>query len=70
MHETQYVVVVLNTLPGRAISLSMKASSAVNAALFSVAMLALNDVELAKKLSAFRAQQTEKVLSKTLPDLP
>ena len=33
MHETQYVVVVLNTLPGRAISLSMKASSAVNAAL-------------------------------------
>lgn len=31
-----------------------------NAALFSVAMLALNDVELAKKLSAFRAQQDRK----------
>ena len=45
-------------------------AGATNAALFSVAMLALNDVELAKKLSAFRAQQTEKVLSKTLPDLP
>ena len=45
-------------------------AGAVNAALFSVAMLALNDSELAKKLSAFRANQSEKVLSKTLPDLP
>ena len=43
---------------------------AINAALFSVAMLALSDADLAKKLSAFRAEQTEKVLSKTLPDLP
>ena len=45
-------------------------AGAVNAALFTVAMLALNDAELAKKLSDFRTSQTEKVLSKTLPDLP
>lgn len=45
-------------------------AGAVNAALFSVAMLALSDPELAKKLSQFRADQTEKVLSKTLSDLP
>ena len=45
-------------------------AGATNAALFSVAMLALNDAKLAKKLSEFRAQQTEKVLSKTLPDMP
>lgn len=45
-------------------------AGAVNAALFSVAMLALSDADLAKKLSAFRAAQTEKVLSKTLPDMP
>ncbi len=45
-------------------------AGAVNAALFTVAMLALNDAELAKKLSAFRLSQTEKVLAKKLPDLP
>ena len=45
-------------------------AGAVNAALFTVAMLALNDADLAKKLSEFRANQTEKVLAKTLPDLP
>ena len=45
-------------------------AGAVNAALFSVAMLALSDADLAQKLSAFRAEQTEKVLAKTLPDLP
>jgi 5-(carboxyamino)imidazole ribonucleotide mutase len=45
-------------------------AGAVNAALFSVAMLALSDAELARKLSDFRAGQTEKVLSKTLPDMP
>ena len=41
-------------------------AGAVNAALFTVAMLALNDAELAQKLSAFRLSQTEKVLAKTL----
>ncbi len=41
-------------------------AGAVNAALFSIAMLALNDAELAQKLSAFRLSQTEKVLAKTL----
>jgi len=35
-----------------------------------VAMLALSDAGLAKKLSEFRAEQTDKVLSKSLPDLP
>ena len=34
--------------------------------LFTVALLALNDAELAQKLSAFRLSQTEKVLAKTL----
>ena len=45
-------------------------AGAVNAALFAVAMLALNDPDLAKKLADFRTNQSEKVLSKTLPDLP
>lgn len=45
-------------------------AGAINAALFSVAMLALNDAELAKKLSEFRISQSEKVLAKTLPDMP
>lgn len=45
-------------------------AGAVNAALFAVAMLALSDAELAKKLVDFRTNQSEKVLSKTLPDLP
>lgn len=44
-------------------------AGAVNAALFAVAMLALGDAGLAAQLSAFRARQTEKVLTKTLPDL-
>ena len=42
-------------------------AGATNAALFAVAMLALSDAELAKKLTEFRARQTEKVLAKTLP---
>jgi phosphoribosylcarboxyaminoimidazole (NCAIR) mutase len=33
-------------------------------------MLALGDAELADKLRDFRAQQTAKVLAKTLPGLP
>ena len=45
-------------------------AGATNAALFSVAMLALDDAELARRLSEFRAQQTAKILAKTLPDLP
>ncbi len=45
-------------------------AGAVNAALFAVAMLALNDAGLAQQLSAFRANQREKVLAKTLSDLP
>ena len=45
-------------------------AGAINAALFSVAMLALSDPDLAAKLREFRADQCEKVLAKTLPDLP
>jgi 5-(carboxyamino)imidazole ribonucleotide mutase len=45
-------------------------AGATNAALFAVAMLALSDPGMAEKLSAFRRRQTEKVLAKTLPDLP
>ena len=45
-------------------------AGATNAALFSAAMLALSDAAIANKLNDFRKQQTEKVLSKTLPDLP
>ena len=45
-------------------------AGAANAALFAVAMLALSDPELAKKLADFRTNQSEKVLAKTLPDLP
>ncbi|MDR2506558.1 MAG: 5-(carboxyamino)imidazole ribonucleotide mutase [Candidatus Accumulibacter sp.] len=45
-------------------------AGAVNAALFSVAILALDDFGLADKLAAFRARQTEKVLAKTLPGHP
>jgi len=44
-------------------------AGAANAALFAVSMLALSDPELARKLSGFRANQTEKVLAKTLPEL-
>lgn len=44
-------------------------AGATNAALFAISMLALNDREIAGKLSAFRVKQTEKVLAKTLPDL-
>ena len=43
-------------------------AGATNAALFAVAMLALSDKELAKKLADFRVRQTEKVLAKTLPE--
>jgi 5-(carboxyamino)imidazole ribonucleotide mutase len=45
-------------------------AGATNAALFSVALLALDDADLARKLSDFRARQTAGVLAKTLPDLP
>jgi len=45
-------------------------AGATNAALFAVSMLALNDSGLAQKLVDFRAEQTRKILSKTLPDLP
>ena len=44
-------------------------AGATNAALFAVSMLALTDRDLAKKLTDFRVSQTEKVLSKTLPEV-
>jgi len=44
-------------------------AGAANAALFAVAMLALGDAALAKKLAAFRAQQAESVKNAKLPEL-
>jgi 5-(carboxyamino)imidazole ribonucleotide mutase len=45
-------------------------AGATNAALFAVAILALGDTALAAKLDEFRRGLTEKVLAKTLTDLP
>ena len=45
-------------------------AGALNAALFAVSVLALEDAEVATLLANFRQRQTEKVLAKTLPDLP
>jgi 5-(carboxyamino)imidazole ribonucleotide mutase len=45
-------------------------AGAVNAALYAVALLALHDPELARKLEAFRAAQTERALSMELPPAP
>ena len=44
-------------------------AGATNAALFAVAMLALNDAALAAKLKAFRAKQTEAVKQAKLPEI-
>lgn len=43
------------------------AAGAANAALFAVAMLAVNDAALKAKLDAFRARQTEAARAMTLP---
>ena len=42
-------------------------AGAINAALFAVSMLTLNDPELAKKLDRFREEQRDTVLALTLP---
>ena len=42
-------------------------AGAANAALFAVAMLALNDAKLARKLGEFRVKQSAAVRAKTLP---
>ncbi len=44
-------------------------AGAANAALFAVAMLATCDEDLAERLAAFRAAQTESVLSMQLPEV-
>ena len=44
-------------------------AGAANAGLFAVAMLALNDADLAQRLQAFRKQQAEKIKATTLPAL-
>ncbi len=43
-------------------------AGAANAALFAVAMLALSDVNIARKLEEFRERQTKAVMSAKLPD--
>ncbi len=47
-------------------TLAIGKPGATNAALLAVAILALNDTGLHKKLEAYRAAQTEKILSETL----
>ncbi|MBR4878033.1 MAG: AIR carboxylase family protein, partial [Rhodocyclaceae bacterium] len=42
-------------------------AGAANAALFAVAMLAVGDDELARKLAEFRRAQADKVRAMTLP---
>lgn len=44
-------------------------AGAANAALMAIAILAGTDAELNKKLAAFRATQTERMLNATLPEL-
>ena len=44
-------------------------AGAANAGLFAVAMLALSDAALAKKLAAFRAKQAAAVQAVKLPEL-
>ncbi len=44
-------------------------AGAANAGLFAVAMLALNDAALAKRLQTFRKQQADKVKATSLPAL-
>jgi 5-(carboxyamino)imidazole ribonucleotide mutase len=45
-------------------------AGAANAALFAIAMLALDDAALAKKLADYRAKQAASVMKATLPALP
>jgi 5-(carboxyamino)imidazole ribonucleotide mutase len=44
-------------------------AGAANAGLFVVAMLALNDQELARKLANYRKKQAEQIAATTLPAL-
>jgi 5-(carboxyamino)imidazole ribonucleotide mutase len=44
-------------------------AGATNAGLFAIAMLALNDTQLAKRLTAFRKQQAEAIAAIKLPSL-
>lgn len=48
-------------------TLAIGKAGAKNAALLAVAILALSDEALSKKLQAFRANQTQSVLDQTLP---
>ena len=45
-------------------------AGSANAALFAIAMLALNDPQLAGRLKIYRQQQAEKIAATTLPALP
>jgi 5-(carboxyamino)imidazole ribonucleotide mutase len=47
-------------------TLAIGKPGAINAALFAIAILALDRPELHEKLEAFRAEQTEKVLNETI----
>jgi 5-(carboxyamino)imidazole ribonucleotide mutase len=47
-------------------TLAIGKPGAINSALFAIAILALDRLDLHEKLEAFRAEQTEKVLNETL----
>lgn len=53
-------------MPGGIPVLTVAINGAKNAALSAIAILAINDKDLATKLEAFRAKQTETVLNTTL----
>ena len=53
-------------MPGGIPVLTIAINGAKNAALSAIAILAINDKDLATKLEAFRAKQTETVLNTTL----
>ncbi|MEL7297203.1 MAG: 5-(carboxyamino)imidazole ribonucleotide mutase [Pseudomonadota bacterium] len=48
-------------------TLAIGTAGATNAALFAAAILALHDVDVARRLADFRAQQTERVLGNPQP---
>ncbi|MDX8379517.1 MAG: 5-(carboxyamino)imidazole ribonucleotide mutase [Gallionella sp.] len=50
-------------------TLAIGEAGAANAGLFAIAMLALNDTQLAQRLTDYRKQQAEKIAETTLPTL-
>jgi 5-(carboxyamino)imidazole ribonucleotide mutase len=51
-------------------TLAIGRAGAINAALLAAAQLAVGDIELARRLDAFRDTQTQTVLADTDPRIP